>query len=720
MKKKKLTLLTPTLLASWMSAVHAQQAAAPVELPTVSVTAAGLTGGYESTPEYYVQSVDLGPLGTQSILATPQSVTVVPQDLLVNQQLSTINDTLHYLPSVLIRNQQGYQVSRPESRGFMSSVVQNTRLDGFNIIGTTAIATENLQNIEVLNGLAGSLFGPQSPAGTFNYISKRPTDEPLLRFTEGYDSDSIFTEALDVGGRVGPSGAIGYRFNVVHGEGQSWAPESYTNRTLFSAALDFHLSQNTVVETDFSHYSTDETGLPGSITYGSGKSTLLPAAVDPTRLGYGQPGAGTDLMTNTASIKLKHAFNDQWNFEIGVLDQSANRGLYGITNALTNNLGAYTVTKNFTAVPNFTILSDLAQLNGHFSVLGMENDLTIGTNGFVNSSYSYRNSIATVLGSASLANPVVFNAPPVPANGGEYASAKLKEQTIVTGDTLHLTDQWAVQGVLSASFLNERSFGTNGKVTSEDSRNGVLSPTVSLIYRPTRALTAYATYSNSVEEGDQAPAGTVNANQYMAPYRDRQYEIGAKYALNDAFLVTVDGFWMTRPSAQTNATTNVFSVVGKQRNLGAEVFVQGDVTRDLSLFGGLTYIDARLQNTGLASTNDKFVVGVPRLKADLAADYHPAFAYGFALTGAVHVETERAATDTNNSYAAGYATFDLGMRYTNTFWGHHDTLRFQVTNLTNKAYYVSVADGNIVGSPGANTAYLGMPRIFMASLEVAY
>ncbi len=49
----------------------------------------------------------------------------------------------------------------------------------------------------------------------------------------------------------------------------------------------------------------------------------------------------------------------------------------------------------------------------------------------------------------------------------------------------------------------------------------MLSPTVSLIYKPVDALTLYATYANSVEQGETAPAGTVNANQILSPYRDR-------------------------------------------------------------------------------------------------------------------------------------------------------------------------------------------------------
>ncbi|WP_186262604.1 hypothetical protein [Burkholderia gladioli] len=45
-------------------------------------------------------------------------------------------------------------------------------------------------------------------------------------------------------------------------------------------------------------------------------------------------------------------------------------------------------------------------------------------------------------------------------------------------------------------------------------------------------------------------------------------------------------------------------------------------------------------------------------------------------------------------------------------WIVNDTPRYPLVNLTDKDDYASVADGNIVGSPGANTAYRGTPRAF--------
>ena len=220
-----------------------------------------------------------------------------------------------------------------------------------------------------------------------------------------------------------------------------------------------------------------------------------------------------------------------------------------------------------------------------------------------------------------------------------------------------------------------------------------------------------------MEQGEAAPAGTKNANQILTPYRDTSYEAGVKYALTPDFLITAAGFRMSRPLAQTVAATNIFQIIGTQRNWGLELFGQGAIGSSLSLLGGVTYVDARLEGSMLPGTNAKRVVGVPQWKADLAADLHPVQLNGLAVTGAVHFESDRAATNTNNSFAPSYATVDLGLRYSAALWGHHQTLRVQVMNVGDKRYYTAIADGNIVGSAGANTAYVAQPRMVNAAIE---
>lgn len=682
-------------------------------------------------PTYHSDAANFGPLGNKSILDMPTSITVLPEQLAVNQQIHTVNDLLHFLPSVEIRDQQGIEVSRPQSRGFQGSIVQNTRIDGLNAIGTTAIAAENLSGIQVLNGLAGALYGPMTSAGVFNYTLKRPTDAPFASLTEGYASLGTFTEQMDAGGRVGD---LGYRLNIVRSDGESYVPESNTQRGLFSGAFDYHLNEDTVLEADVSHYNAQGYGLPGSIVYDGAStssksgSTILPSAPNAAKMGYGQPGAGTDLSSDTAVLKLKHEFNDQWNIEVGGLYENAIRNLDGITNTMNDNAGNYSVVKNFTAVPHFDILSNEAALNGRVNLFGFMNEVTIGTNGFINGQNNYNSPLNTPsLGSSNLANPAIFPQNNTLSHGPEYKAGELTEESIILADTFHFNKQWAVQAVVNTSFFKSQSWLGSGALTSSQTANGVVSPTVSLIYKPIDPLTFYATYASSVEQSDQAPtaANITNSGEFLAPYHDEEYEAGVKYALNKDFLITLDGFRMTRPYATevvdpTNPNASTFQVIGTQRNTGAELFLQGAVTPDLTIFGGVTYIDARLVGTDDPTTDGKYVVGVPQFKSDVAFDYHPASFNGWAITAAVHYESQRAATNTNNSFAPSFATFDPGVRYTTEVMKHRVTTRFQVLNVTNTQYYVSIADGNIVGSPGANTAYLGAPRTYMASMQVDF
>jgi iron complex outermembrane receptor protein len=690
----------------------------------VTVTAERAVQSYQPPAQ-----VAVGPLGDKALANTPTAITVVPGDLILNLQSKTVNDTLRYLPSVQVRDQQGYEVSRPQARGFQGTVAQTTRIDGLSIVGTSATAAEMLDSVEVMNGLSGALYGPTTPAGVFNYQLKRPTNQPTAQFTESYDSGSVFTEHLDTGGRFGPDDRFGLRLNVAKGDGESWTDDSAEHRTLAGIAGDYHFDSKTVLELNYVYYDTNITGLPGSIVYDgisskSGTSSFLPLNLDPTKAGYGQSGAGADLTTNLGSFKVKRQLSGDWTFEFGGLYQDAIRNVFGITNTLTNDLGNYTVTKNFTSVPHFTIGSNEAYLNGHVLLGGMMNDVTIGTNGFINGQYNYRNSIATTLGTGTLANPTILAGKPEPATGGQYEAGVLNNQTLVVGDTLHLNQQFAIQGVVSGSFFSSKSWNNKDVLTSSNSESGAISGTVSLIYKPTDKITGYFTYANSVEQGEQAAAtGVTNPNAFLSPYHDTMYEAGVKYAPAANVLITLDGFQMTRPFSQTvpvTPTLGTFEVIGEQRNTGVELFVQGAVTHDLSLFGGATYIDAKLVGSAIPTENNKWVVGVPEFKGDLAADYHPAMFRGGALTAAIHAESQRAATDTNNAYAPAYTTFDLGARYTLPVAGKATTLRFQVLNLSDVRYYNSIADGTIVGSPGANTAYMAPPRTYQASIEVNF
>ena len=120
----------------------------------------------------------------------------------------------------------------------------------------------------------------------FNFVSKQPTDNDLREVSVTYNSNSIGTTHVDLGGRVDRNGVVKYRFNGVFGEGDGYVDGSHQKRELGDLGVDVQPWESTVLELNFSDYRLTDTGYPGWFTYG--EKISLPSTPDPKWVGYGQ------------------------------------------------------------------------------------------------------------------------------------------------------------------------------------------------------------------------------------------------------------------------------------------------------------------------------------------------------------------------------------------------------------------------------------------------
>ncbi len=111
---------------------------------------------------------------------TPQSVQVVPRDVLVDQQDIRLSDALRNVSSV----QPGGTIQgRSDTfiiRGFRT---QTYAIDGvlLNQAGNFSAVTRDLadvERIEVLKGPASVLYGRGDPGGLINIVTRQPTFAP--------------------------------------------------------------------------------------------------------------------------------------------------------------------------------------------------------------------------------------------------------------------------------------------------------------------------------------------------------------------------------------------------------------------------------------------------------------------------------------------------------------------------------------------------------------
>jgi iron complex outermembrane receptor protein len=676
--------------------------------------------GNKESDDYRVQTTDsLGPLGSQKLLDVPYTVGVLTEDLIQNSMATNFKDVSKYLPLVAYQEQQGADILRPQTRGMQGGNFQNSRMDGMQMFITVANAMEQFQQIEVVNGVSASLYGPANPSGMFNFVSKRPTDYDLREVTVSYATESLGTAHVDLGGKIDSNGIVSYRFNGVFGEGDAWVDHSHAKRVLGALAIDVRPLQDTVIETNYSYYHLIDTGYPGWFTYG--EKIILPPAPDPTNVGYGQNYAGVDLLTRMASVRLLHDFNSDWHLVVGGLNQDASRDINTPVNNLTNNNGNYTSSLGNGFAPRFIMTSDAAYLDGNFTTGPIAHDLTIGTAGYKSQSYSVitpATPASVLLGTANINSPVIFPFPAagLPNVGLNFDSSNAYQQGVNVGDTLRFTEAWSARLAVSQDWFNTDNYNTKGALVTEYSNHG-LSPTASLMYNPVSNMTVYATFASSLQAGDLAPTGTVNAGTSLAPYRSKEYEVGYKASFNKIDF-TAALFEIQRPFANINPIGNVFEISGQQVNKGLELSAVGELLQNLRIYGGVTLLNARLEETPLASTNDKIYVGAPKVKGNTLFEYSIPTVPGLVATFDWQFSGPRAADDTNSFFVAGYNLFDLGARYTSNILSKNVTWRLAVDNLTDKHYWSTVAPSNLTGAnTGSLIGHFGTPRTLLAAVS---
>jgi iron complex outermembrane receptor protein len=687
-------------------------------LPHVTVV-----GNRETEDNYRVGSVDsLGPLGSTKLLDTPYSIGILSSELIQNSQATNFKDVSKYLPLVAYQEQQGADILRPQTRGLQGGNFQNSRMDGMTFFITVANAMEQFQQIEVINGVSASLYGPANPSGMFNFVSKRPTDFDLREVTASYASDSIGTAHVDLGGKIDSNGVVSYRFNGLFGEGDAWVEHSHAKRVLVSLAVDVRPLDNTVIESNYSYYHLIDTGYPGWFSYS--EKIILPPAPDPEKVGYGQNYAGVDMLTRMASMRLKHDFNSDWHLVVGALNQDASRDINTPVNNLTNNNGNYTSSLANGFAPRFIMTSDAAYLNGNFTTWGMAHDLTIGTAGYKSQSYSVitpATAASVLLGTANINSPRIFPFPKagLPNTGLNFDSSTTYQQGINIGDTVRFTDAWAARLAVSQDWFHVDNYNAKAVELPEYADRG-LSPSASLLYKPVSNMTVYATFASSLQAGDLAPAGTVNAGTSLAPYRSKEYEVGYKASLAKIDF-TAAVFRIERPFANINTANNEFQISGLQVNKGLELSAIGEAVSGLTVYSGVTLLNARLEDTPLATTNDKIYVGAPKVKGNTLLEYHLPMVPGLVASFDWQYTGPRAANDTNSFFVAGYNLFDLGARYTSTVLTKTVTWRLAVDNLADRHYWSTVAPSNLTGANTGNLlAHFGSPRTLLASASIDF
>ena len=636
----------------------------------------------------------------------PFQVNVVTSDQIADRGALSLQQILFADPAWTGQNgadELGTGVTTGDIRGFRVSRFLSNGLPqnyAFNITPAEAV-----ERVEVLRGVSGFSYGFMAPGGAINVVTKSPRGEQrtsltarissVANFGAHFEHDHVFTDTVSA------------RFNVAGNSGDTFIDNQQSNRILGSAAFRFQVGSDTTIFLD---------------TFGVNASTS-------------GPFFGVPFLLDENNQPLSGVVQDQ--FPVGEVSDNQ---FYDVQNWAINGRIVHDVTDRLNIVAAF----QYTDYREDFEQLGVFNALSSGIADATVTTGTYR---FRDLGASVVANYAVESGEITHKfTAAAQFSAGAPELTLGFGNVFRLDVDTGpldpVQIVAATPFQNDRSreYGAllsyvgeigsavrvlaGGRYSAIDidvrdpvsievatkSRDRRFTPMFGVMVNPSDSFSVFANYAQGLERGGRAPLDALNAGQDMPALVSEQIEAGIKWDIaNGKGQISASLFQIERPSEYYLGPGTTWVQDGLQRNRGGEVLISGQVLPNLTVRGGLQYLDARLIETGDPSVAGARAFGVPEFQIVLAADYEVAAVPGLAIGANLFSQSDRELAIPNNQrIAPGYERVDISARYSTEIAAKIVTFRARIDNVFNTDFV----------APGGFT--LGAPRIGYLSVEVGF
>ena len=183
---------------------------------------------------------------------TPQAITVIDGAQLKNQGVGTLEQALRNVPGITVAIGEGGTLSGDQFkiRGFDSK--DDVYIDGLRDFGAYTRDSFNYEEVQVLKGPSGAMFGRGSTGGAINTLSKRPRLENAVSL-DAYAGSGDYRRGLaDINRRLGGTTAL--RVSLMgHDAGVVDRDLIYARRWGAAVTLATGLGTDTTAQASFLH-----------------------------------------------------------------------------------------------------------------------------------------------------------------------------------------------------------------------------------------------------------------------------------------------------------------------------------------------------------------------------------------------------------------------------------------------------------------------------------
>jgi catecholate siderophore receptor len=648
---------------------------------------------------------------------TPQSVTVVTQDVIKDQSIQSISDAVRYVPGVTASQGEGNR----DALNFRGAGVStgDFYLDGVRDDVQTYRDLYNTDRIEVLRGSNAMIFGRGGSGGVINRVSKEAGWDPVRELSVTYGAYDQKRATIDVGNGINDVAA--FRLNAVYEDADSYRDGVNLERFGITPTLTIKPTDSTKIVLSAEYFKDKRIGDRGMPSIGSGfKNRPYDIGDHSTFFGNARLSPN-ETETKAFNAMIEHAFDN------GITIR--NRTRYADYDKYYQNVFASSSVNSSNNVSIGGYLDDTQRQNlfnqtditYDLKAGGFEHRLLAGMELGRQDTDNYR-AVPTAPASESLGSVNAENPNYIGSPSFNKLSRNRKSEATITSfyvqDQIILSPKWElVLGLRHDKFAVDYTnlpTATSNTISKFNSTDNKVSPRAGLIFKPVDNLSLYASYSQTYapRAGDQI-TDLSQANAGLSPEKFINHEIGAKLDVMPELSVTAAIYKLERQNVLIQSPeSGINTLVDGQETHGVELGLTGKLTDKWSIFGGYAYQDGEItKQQGLNSSNSRILKGAelgqtPSHTFSVWNRYDFNETWGAAL-GVVSRSEMYATTPTasQSTVLPGYTRVDAAI-----YGKFSKNLRLQVNleNLTNKEYALSAHNNNniVPGSPLTGRATL--------------
>ncbi len=655
-----------------------------------------------------VDVVDRAPVSspryTEPLRNIPQTITIIPKEIISQQGATSLTDVLRNVPGLTITAGEGGVPGGDNLTLRGNSARNDIFVDGVRDLSPQSRDPFNLEQVEVSKGPTSTVSGRGSAGGTINLMSKGPSLGRIIGGSVALGNADTKRATIDLNAplqRLGMGERTAFRLNgMVHDAGVAGRDVVNNGRWGLAPSLAFGLGTPTRITLGYYKLRQDnitDYGIPWVPATNNALAAYRdqPAPV-PRNTFYGFANRDREFLNqDTATVRFEHDFSDDLRLQSQLRYGRAGRNSVASpprfagndTTAINREMRAWVATDKI-----WDNQTDLRATNVKTG--------SITHNLITGAAFTNENNIRRTRTAAN-SPTTLLNPNPNDVYPGTFVEG------LYTGN---ITGNTQAAWIFDTAKFGKHLEATGGVRFERFDVNGVsttpapVQQTVNwaslrggLIYKPTDSGSIYASYGSSISPSLEGLSYNTS-NTAIPPEKTYTVETGTKWEVfHNRLLLNGAIFQVKKDNARTPGilpTDPPQVLAGRQVSQGLELSASGAITRSIRVLASYSLIDARIRSSNTPAEIGRFFQNTPRNSASIWTTYT---AKRFTLGLGPRFMGRRFGNNINTRKVNAYTTLDAMVSYE---LNRNVGFRFNVSNLSDTYYFERLGGGHLI--PGAS------------------